>query len=188
VRDFVGPSRRFRGIGTPGASTGAGIPANMGGNAVQGQGIFFNYATATLASLAASATSGSINIQFDANSVFVWLRSSFYASFTSAGGGANITNSAVPTPNINVTIVDTGKGASFMNTPIVVWHIASTSPGLPYVLPVPQLIQANATFAWTFTNFDTSQGYFNLSFVLHGFRIFNPNIQSLGDALDLMGM
>ena len=175
--------RNLRGIGTPGARGGAGVPSTMGGNAVQGTGIWFSYATPQLASLAGTATAGSINIQFDANSVFVWQRSTFFATLTAAGGGASLTNAAVPTPNIDVSITDTGKGASFSNTPIPVWHIASTNPGLPYILPTPQLIQANATFSWTFTNFDTAQEYFNLQFVLHGYRIFDPSIQSLPEAL-----
>lgn len=173
--------RRFRGIGTP------GVPPQQGGNAVQGQGIWFTYATATLASLAVSTTAGSINIQFDANSVFVWLRSSFTANLTAAGGGGSLTVAASVLPNISVSITDTGKGASFSNTPVPVWTIASPNAGLPYILPVPQLIQANASFAWTFANYDTAQEYYNLQFQLHGYRIFDTTLQSLPQALGAIG-
>lgn len=168
----------FRGIGTPG-NPGM-VPASMGGNAVQGQGIDFTYATPALASLANGATSGAINIQFDANSVFVWLRSTFSAQLS---GPAAFTYSSIPVPNISVSIQDTGKGASFMNTFIPVYQIASPIPGFPYILPSPQLIQPNATFAWTFQNYDGSDTYYNLQFQLHGFRVFNPNITNLNQAL-----
>lgn len=156
-----------------------GIPAQFGGNAVQGKGIFFTYATPVLATLAVSSTSSSQNIQFDANSVFVWLRSTCNVTLTAAGGGATLTASAAVLPNINVSIVDQGKGASFMNTPISMGQIASVTPGLPYILATPQLIQANSVFSWTFTNFDTAQIYYNVQFQLHGFRLFNPNITDI---------
>lgn len=180
-----GPGRRFagmRGIGTP----GAGVPATMGGNAVQGQGIPFTYGTPVLASIAAGATAGSINIQFDANSVFVWLRSTFTASTESDSDIVSWEYSTIVVPQINVSIQDTGKGASFMNTPVPLPSIASNIPGLPYILPTPALIQANATWAWTFTNADSAE-YYNVQFLLHGFRIFNPNIFSLAEAFGLAG-
>jgi hypothetical protein len=157
----------------------SGIPPQFGGNAIAGRGINFTYATPVLATLATSSTAPAQNIQFDANSVFVWLRSTAIATFTAAGGGGSITTGAIPVPNINVSITDTGKGASFMNTPVPLWQVASVEPGLPYVLPVPQLIQANAVFSWTFSNFDTTQEYFNVQFQLHGFRVFNPNFTEL---------
>jgi hypothetical protein len=163
-----------------------GVPAHFGGNAVQGKGIFFSYATPLLASLATSATSSAQNIQFDANSVFVWLRSTCSVTLTAAGGGASLTLSAIPVPNITVSIQDTGKGASFMNTPVPVWQVASVNPGLPYILPTPQLIQANAVFSWTFANIDTAQEYYNIQYQLHGFRLFNPNITELSQAFALV--
>ncbi len=180
---YGGPGR-FRRAGFGGGTPGAGVPATMGGNAVQGQGIPFTYATPVLASLAANATAGSINIQFDANSVFVWLRSSF--SFLT-NEGAPYTWNTVPLPGITVSITDTGKGASLMNTPVPVYQIASVQAGLPYILPTPALIQANATFAWTFTDYDDVE-YTELQFQLHGFRIFNPNIFSLADAYGYAGV
>lgn len=162
--------------GGTGGVTG-GVPAQMGGNAVQGQGIAFTYAHLPLATLADGGTvSGAQTLQFDANSVFVWLRSSFYAALS---GPAPFTWDSTPNPNITVSIQDTGKGASFMNTPIPVYQIASTQAGLPYILPTPQLIQANATWAFTYTNNDGSDAYYNLQFMLHGFRIFNPSITQL---------
>jgi hypothetical protein len=57
---------------------------------------------------------------------------------------------------------------------------------MPYILPVPQLIQANAQFAWTFTNYDGTDTYYNLQFQLHGFRVFNPNIYNINQALALV--
>ncbi|MGA9854246.1 MAG: hypothetical protein WBR29_03075 [Gammaproteobacteria bacterium] len=157
-----------------------GVPSQYGGNAVQGKGINFTYATPLLSTLADSTTAPAQNIQFDANSVFVWLRSTFTANDSAAGGGADLDISTIPVPNISVTIQDTGKGASFMNTPVPVWQIASVNPGLPYILATPQLIQANSVFSWTFTNYDTAASYYNVQFQLHGFRLFNPNVTELG--------
>lgn len=163
-----------------------GIPAQYGGNAVQGKGINFTYSTPLVLSLAVASAQGSPTpsssqaIQFDANSVFVWLRSTFTVNLTAAGGGATQDLSSITVPNISVSIQDTGKGASFMNTPVPVWQIASVNPGLPYILATPQLIQANATFSWTFYNNDTAQEYFNLQMQLHGFRLFRPNVTELG--------
>lgn len=164
-----------------------GIPSQYGGNAVQGKGINFTYATPLVFTVAVASAQGaptassSQQIQFDANSVFVWLRSTFTVNLTAAGGGAAQTLSSIPVPNISVSIQDTGKGASFMNTPVPVWQIASVNPGLPYILATPQLIQANATFSWTFYNNDTAQIYYNLQFQLQGFRLFRPNVTELSE-------
>jgi hypothetical protein len=178
------PVRRppgFRGFGacTPACAGNTGqvtgpVPPQMGGNAVQGQGIDFFYATAAT-SVANGASSSAIPIQFDANSVFIWQRSTFAATIAHAA----FVYDSIPIPNINVLIQDTGKGASFMNTPININSIASNIPGLSYILPVPQLIQANASFTWTFTNFDAADTYTDLQFHVHGFRVFDPTITSL---------
>jgi hypothetical protein len=159
--------------GVTGGVTGP-VPPNMGGNAVQGQGIDFTYATASL-TVNHGTTSSATPIQFDANSVFVWLRSTFQVTIAEAA----FTYSAIPVPNIYVSIQDTGKGASFMNTGVPIWTIASNIPGLPFVLPIPQLIQANASFSWTFQNIDAAVNYADVQFQLHGFRVFNPNITDL---------
>lgn len=170
----------FRGVGAtcaPPGSTGAvtgPIPIAQGGNAVQGKGIAFFY-DVTLASLANGVTSSAIPLQFDANSSFVWLRSTFAATIAHAA----FVIDAIPVPNITVNIQDTGKGASFMNAPVPVWQMASIAPGLPYPLAVPQLIQANASFTWTFANYDAAVTYTDLHFTLHGFRVFDPGITDL---------
>lgn len=170
-------ARRFGGIGTPGGM--GAIPANQGGNSIQGQGIPFVYSTPLLASLAAAATSTSNNIQFDANSVFVWLRSTFSAGLETESEFVTPTYSSIPMPQLLVNIQDTGKGASFMNTPPLIWNIASNVPGLPYVCPCPSLIAANSTWSWTFNNIAGDDTYYNIQFNLHGIRVFNPNITSL---------
>ncbi len=177
--------RRMRGIGTPGAGLhpGAGIPAGSGGNALQGSGLWFTYVTAALASLADGATSTAQALQFDANSVFLWLRSSFTAQLS---GPAAFTYSSIPIPNINVSISNT-TGVTLMNNPVPVYQVGSPVPGLSYILPTPQLVQANSTYQWTYTNFDGSDTYYNLQWQLHGFRIFDPNIQTLAEAYQALG-
>lgn len=179
---FGGPSFPQQ-PGATGAVSGP-IPPGNGGNAVQGKGIVFTYATPLLGSLAGSNTVSTPQvIQFDANSVFVWQRSTFTAALAGAAGppptGHAFTASSQPIPNILVSIQDTGKGATFMNTPVPVHQVAGMEPGFPYILPTPQLIQANASFAWTFTNYDDTDTYYAIQFQLHGFRIFNPNITDI---------
>lgn len=184
---------RFQGPGRLGQAPPGGnvtgqvsgpIPPQYGGNAVQGKGIYFTYAHTPVGSLAAgNTTSGAQSIQFDANSVFIWLRSTFTAGLAGTAGppftSHAFTQSSLPIPQIAVNIQDTGKGASFMNTPIPVYQIASVVPGLPYILPTPQLIQANSSFTWTYTNYEDTNTWYGLQFQLHGIRVFDPTITTL---------
>lgn len=166
---------RMGGFGDTSAAPAGAVPVNVGGNAVQGKGIVFTYQTPTVTSVAHGASSGSQIIQFDNNSTFLWLRSTFSADIA----GAAFLNDTVPCPLITVTIADTGNGMQFMNAPIPVFEIAGISPGLPYILPTPQLIQPNASYAFNFANYDASVAYANLRFQMHGFRIFSTGITDL---------
>ena len=161
----------FRGLGaTPVAAPGANVPSYAGGNSVQGKGIAFTYQTPNVASLAPSASSGAQNIQFDNNSTFLWLRSTFSVDISEAA----LTSGSFVIPLVTVQITDTGNGMCFMNAPVPLFDIAGWSGELPYILPTPQFIQANASYSFSFTSYvATGTTYTNLRMQLHGYRMFN---------------
>jgi hypothetical protein len=145
------------------------VPPSAGGNATQGKGIAFTYSTPVYASLANGVSSGAQIIQFDNNSTFQWLRSFFTCDLSSAG----FTESTQPIPLITVQITDTGNGMSFMNAAVPVYTVAGILPGLPFILPVPQFVQPNASYSFTFANYSAASTYTNLRFSLVGYRMFN---------------
>jgi hypothetical protein len=143
------------------------IPDYAGGNAISGKGIFFTYQTPNIASLANGASSGNQIIQFDNNSTFLWLRATVVADIA----GAVQTNSTEVIPLCTIQITDTGNGMSFMNAPIPLAAIAGEAR-LPFILPVPQFIQPNASYSFNFTNYSAATTYANLRYQLIGFRMF----------------
>jgi hypothetical protein len=173
----------FRGLGAAAvAAAMPGVPMNAGGNAVQGNGIVFTYQTPNIATLTHLTASGAQVIQFDNNSTFLWLRS----TFTFDVSAATVTNSALQIPHITVTIADTGNGMQFMNAGIPVYEIAGTQPGLPYILPTPQLIQPNASYSWNFSSYEAAVDFTNVRFQLHGFRIFRTDLSSVREAMQAL--
>jgi hypothetical protein len=162
---------------------GGNIPQAAGGNSVQGKGIVFVYQTPNVAAVAHGAASGSQVIQFDNNSTFLWLRTTFSADIA----GAAFTTSTQPLPLITATIQDTGNGMQFMNAAIPVYQIAGIEPGFPYMLPTPQLIQPNASYSFNFSNYDAAVNYANVRMQLHGFRIFRTDITDLSQLRGMMG-
>jgi hypothetical protein len=164
--------------GPPGSAVPpSNIPINAGGGKVQGRGLYFMYQTANIATLAPAASTTNTVI-FDQNSVFNWLRTTFSVDKTNAAE----TVSTLVAPFVTLQITDTGNGMSFMNAPIPIIEMAGFKGELPYVLPTPQLIQANATYQFQFTSFSTAGGgnetYTNLRVQLHGYRIFNNGQQT----------
>jgi hypothetical protein len=159
------------------ASQPNGVPSQAGGGNVQGRGLYFTYQTPVIASLAAGAAT-TATIQFDQNSVFNWLRTTFSVDKTNAAQ----TSSSQPIPFVTLSITDTGNGMSFMNGPIPIYAMAGLEGNLPYVLPTPQLVQANASYQFQFASYSTAGGgnetYTNLRLQLHGYRIFNVGTAS----------
>ncbi len=171
----------FRGFGQATAPGGA-VPAASGGNATQGKGIVFVYQTPNVAALAFGTGSGAQPIQFDNNSTFLWVRSTFSVDLA----GAAITSGAFPIPLVTVTIQDTGNGMQFMNAPIPLYEIAGWDGQLPYILPTPQLIQPNASYSFNFANYSAATNYANVRMQLHGFRIFATDITSIQQAFQYL--
>lgn len=156
--------------GVAAAIASSAVPANAGGALVQGKGLDFKYQTPIIASLAQGA-SQQVTIQFDQNSSFNWLRTTYTVDIS----GAAETESSIVVPLVTVQITDQGSGMSFMNAPIPVYSIAGSNGSLPYVLPTPQLIQPNASYVYQFANYSGGGGttYTNLRMQFHGYRIFN---------------
>jgi hypothetical protein len=154
------------------AATPNGVPSQAGGGNVQGRGLYFTYQTPVIASIAPGAATA-VTIQFDQNSVFNWLRTTFTVDKTNAAQ----TSSTQPIPFVTLQITDTGNGMSFMNGPIPIYAMAGLEGNLPYVLPTPQLVQANASYQFQWASYSTGGGgnetYTNLRLQLHGYRIFN---------------
>ncbi len=147
------------------------VPSNAGGQLVQGKGLFFQYQTPTIASLAHGA-SQQVTIQFDQNSSFNWLRTTYAVNIS--GDAEEL--SLMILPEVTLQITDQGSGMSFMNAPIPLYSFAGFGQ-LPYVLPTPQLIQPNASFVYSFSNYSSGSTYINLTVQFHGYRIFNSGKQ-----------
>ena len=154
------------------AGSNQGVPSQAGGGNVQGRGLYFTYQTPVIASLAPGAATTN-TIQFDQNSVFNWLRTTFTVDLTNAAE----TIGTLVNPFVTLQITDTGNGMSFMNGPIPLTSMAGFKGELPYVLPTPQLVQSNASYQFQWASFSSAGGgnqtYTNLRLQLHGYRIFN---------------
>jgi hypothetical protein len=156
-----------------------GVPSQAGGGNVQGRGLYFTYQTPVIASLAPGAATTN-TIQFDQNSVFNWLRTTFTVDLANAAE----TIGTLVAPYVTLQITDTGNGMSFMNGPIPIISMAGFKAELPYVLPTPQLVQSNASYQFQWASFSTAGGgnqtYTNLRLQMHGYRIFNVGSAQTG--------
>jgi hypothetical protein len=154
----------------PAGSQEAQVPGNAGGGMVQGKGLDFKYQTPVVLSLAPGA-SAQRTIQFDQNSTFNWLRTTYSVNVTGDVEEASL----LILPLVTLQITDQGNGMAFMNSPIPLYTMAGGTGSLPYVLPTPQLIQPNASFIYQFASYAAGGGstYINLSVQFHGYRIFN---------------
>jgi hypothetical protein len=155
------------------------VPAGASGGNVQGRGLVFVYQTPNIAALAPGIANSQV-IQFDQNSVFCWLRTTFTCDLSNAAQ----TNESLVNPFITLQITDTGNGMSFMNGPVPLQSLAGYAAQLPYVLPTPQWVQSNASYNFAFTSYSTTGGgdqtYNNVRLQLHGFRVFNTGQAGTG--------
>lgn len=173
----MGPYSRFPrrgGLGDSGSSAStvnAGImgnvPAGAGGSIVQGDGFYYIYNILLSASVAAGVTAN-VSQQFDQVSVFKWVRTTAYADLA----GAPQTSGAVIVPLVSLKITDAGSGMSFMNSAVPLPSMAGTAQ-LPYVLPTPQFILANAQLQFITLNLSAGTTYTNLYLQLHGYKLYN---------------
>jgi hypothetical protein len=162
--------------GGPGSASGlpstgmplpSGIPAQGGGSIVQGDGFYYIYDIIPAASIAAAAVS-TVTQQFDQVTVFKWVRTTFYVDLA----GAAQTESTRVLPLVTLKITDIASGFSFMNNAVPLFDMAGSGE-LPYVLPTPQFILANAVLQFSFTNISNATTYTALQIQLHGYKLYN---------------
>jgi hypothetical protein len=163
----VGNSQGIAVPAVPAGSQSSQVPQNAGGALVQGKGLDFKYQTPIVLSLAPGA-SQQRTIQFDQNSSFNWLRTTYAVNIAADAEELSL----LILPEVTLQITDQGSGMSFMNAPIPLYTMAGFGQ-LPYVLPTPQLIAPNASFIYQFANYSSGSTYINLTVQFHGYRIFN---------------
>lgn len=164
-------------LGDTGASSGlpqTNIPAQAGGSIVQGDGFYYIYDIIPAASIANGVTS-TVTQQFDQVTVFKWVRTTFYCDLA----GAAQTESTRVLPLVTLKITDIASGFAFMNNPIPLFTMAGAAE-LPYVLPTPQFILANAVLQFTFANISAATTYTGLQVQLHGYKLYNYSGQAQG--------
>jgi hypothetical protein len=144
-----------------------GIPAQSGGSIVQGDGLVYTYNIVFAASLAAAAVS-TVTQQFDQTTVFKWTKTTIYADLA----GAAQTESGRVLPLVTMRITDVGTGFSFSNSAVPVFTMAGAGE-LPFILPTPQFIVANAVLQFAATNISAGTTYTALQMQMHGFKIYN---------------
>lgn len=126
---------------------------------------YFTYQT-SVGALAASKTLSS-QIAIEANSDFVWEKTSYFADLA----GAVQTESSRVIPLVNVAITDSGSGRNLQNSAVPISSIAGHE-GLPMVLPIGRIFEANATVSFAFTNFSAATTYTNVFLSLIGYKKF----------------
>lgn len=115
--------------------------------------------------VAAAVATGQISI--DADSDFVWEKSSYFADV--AGAAQTDANKVVPL--VSVAITDSGSGRNLQNIPVPIDTIAGRA-GLPFLVPSPRVFAANSNITLVFTNYSAATDYANLYYVFIGYKKF----------------
>lgn len=119
---------------------------------------------AKVSSLAAGASATS-QINIEANSDFVWLKTAYMADIA----GAAQTESTRVIPLARVSITDSGSGVNLQNLPVPISSLAGHE-GLPLNLSQPRVFSANSIATFTFSNYSDSTTYANIEIALIGYR------------------
>jgi hypothetical protein len=115
-----------------------------------------------VASIAASANAtNTINIR--AHSDFIVHK---LAQFTDIAGAVQTDSSRV-LPLVTVQILDTTAGKNFFNEPIPIPAVFGSGT-LPFIMPGPRRVAANAVLQFSFTNYSAATTYGNLTILLIG--------------------
>lgn len=128
------------------------------------------YAVPVVSSLAASASS-SQNISFDADSVFVWTKTSYFVDLSAAA----ITDSTRPIPLITVSMTDTGSSRNLSSIAIPIDSFAGRMGSEPCILPVSRAFMPNSTLRVSYTNYSAATTYTSLYLVLHGYKVYDTS-------------
>lgn len=115
------------------------------------------------------STSQSVSIPIEADSEFVWVKSSYAVAVDLA---SNITLNTSPYPNsIHVSITDSGSGRNLQNRPVSITELAGER-GLPLVIPIPRVFKPSSNINLTFTNENTIIDFAMVELALIGFKRF----------------
>lgn len=108
-------------------------------------------------------------IQFDADSQFLWIATSYQAQIA----GAVLTNDTNVVPLVNVYMSDGGSGKYLSNAPMPLAAIAGDGK-MPYRLIGPRVFQPNSTlnFNWT-SNGVVAGTTYTINLVLHGIKLYS---------------
>lgn len=139
-------------------------------NPRNGKEDYFFYATtpATLSSAAAQAASV---LQFDADSQFLWIATSYQASIITGGLSGLLTEATNVIPTASIQIADGGSGKYLMNAPIPLGAIAGDGKR-PYRLIGPRVIAPNSTLNFNWTYFGVAGTDVKVTLVLHGIKVY----------------
>lgn len=109
---------------------------------------FFGYSFDIAAGIAAGASaSANISIASDGSFIVTDLAGTLVtANSSSASFGA------IEFENVTIQITDSGSGRNFFDRPIPFNHLFGQAGGNRYQLPVPKIVQNNATLTCTLTN------------------------------------
>lgn len=114
-------------------------------------------------------------LQFQADSYFRIERISYYYAqvSTTAANAATLFNSGNrPIPNWRVVLTDSGSGRQIMNAAVPLQILCGVE-GLPYLLPVPKIMNPSATLTATITNNDASISSAVMVLALGGRKLYN---------------
>lgn len=114
--------------------------------------------------LAAGAISNPVSTNIQADAMFIWTATTYWAN------KANAENAAQLTPNVRVLITDLGSGRQLSDQPEFISSLAGDGR-LPYVLPEPRIIAANGALQCVYTNVDVAAGY-NLFIFFKGYKLY----------------
>lgn len=121
-----------------------------------------------VASITALA-SASANINFDADSVFVWTKTSYFVDLSAAA----ITDGARPIPLVTVQMTDTSSSRNLTSTAVPIDSLAGRMGSEPCILPIARAFMPSSTLRFTFTNYSAATTYTNLYFMLHGYKVYD---------------
>lgn len=106
------------------------------------------------------------NINFEADSSFVWLKSTLIAS-----RDTELTANTKIIPAATIFIRDSGSGFNMMQEPIDINSLTGDGE-LPYMLPMGYEIKPNSNLTFDIENLDPAATYNRLGIVLHGFKVY----------------
>lgn len=158
-------------FGAAPAAVAAALPSPSSPNVdaqryLEGRRFFYIYQTPNIASIANGSSTTNV-IQFDIDSVFVWMRLNVFCDIA----GAVQTPSSLVEPLVTLQITDTGTGTNFFNLPVPIPAITGSGQ-LPFVLPTPVMANPAASYQFSYANYSAATTYANLRLQLIGFKVY----------------